>query len=267
MCTWPVARCVTIHNSKRIDIDEVRIIVPSMSNRDSSPAGSPLLFGALLLLSFAAGCSSGQSTGSASMSDDGGGLSGGSSSSGAGSTSSGGTGNASSGGGGTSSGSDASSGGTSPSSAYADGGISCGFGGGCAPSEACCYAAMAGGGFGAPAAPQCTAPGSCSGSELDCTSTMHCSGSQVCCFAFATSDAGAGGGFPGAAAGFGAKCASSCPTGDMVHYQLCVSTSECPGGESCIMGQYTTYCAQIPGPDGGNTGAEASAGAQDGGDQ
>lgn len=95
---------------------------------------------------------------------------------------------------------------------------------------------------------------------------MHCSGGQVCCFAFATSDAGAGGGLFGAT-GFSAQCASSCPTGDMVHYRLCASTSECPSGESCIMGQYTTYCAQTPGLDGGNAGAEASSGAQDGGDQ
>jgi hypothetical protein len=53
----------------------------------------------------------------------------------------------------------------------------------------------------------------------------------------------------------------------MVHYQLCVSASECSAGESCIMGQYTTYCAQAPAADGGGTGVEAGAGARDGGDQ
>jgi hypothetical protein len=52
----------------------------------------------------------------------------------------------------------------------------------------------------------------------------------------------------------------------MVHYQLCVSSSECSAGESCIMGQYTTYCAQTPAADGG-TRADAGAGPQDAGDQ
>ena len=61
---------------------------------------------------------------------------------------------------------------------------------------------------------------------------------------------------------FSAECADNCPTGDMVHYQLCASSTDCPSGQSCIMGTYTTYCANMGGgplpggrrPTGGPTG-------------
>jgi hypothetical protein len=174
-------------------------------------------------------------------------------------------------------------GGSSSGSApgYVDGGISCGVQGGCATSESCCYSTATGAG-GFPAGPTCAASGSCSGSSLDCSSTTHCSGSQVCCFAFAPMDAGAGqgagqseagggvggfggfGGFgaPAPAQGFSAQCADQCPSGDMVHYQLCATSSECPSGQNCVPGQYTTYCA-AGGMNGfpGGPGSDASMGA------
>jgi len=129
-----------------------------------------------------------------------------------------------------------SSGGTAPTAT--DSGIPCGMQGACTPPQECCFASQF--------APTCAAPGSCSASSLACSSTQHCSGGQVCCFAFNASDggmAGAGGFAAPGAAGFNAQCASQCPTGDMVHYQLCASASDCPGGQSCIRGTYTTYCA------------------------
>src|SRR5579859_1202171 len=155
---------------------------------------------------------------------------------------------------------------SAPSADYTDGGISCGFNAGCAPSEQCCYAppsapsAEAGppglGGFGGFAPmPMCTSAGSCSGSSLSCSSSQHCSSGQVCCFVYQASEAGAAPGGPaGGLGGFGgfgapammtfsAQCADTCPAGDMVHYQLCASSSECPSGQSCVPGTYTTYCA------------------------
>ena len=185
----------------------------------------------------------------------------------------------SSGGSGSSGGAGASSGGgsastqspTMPSADYADGGISCGPQAGCAPSEQCCYGAPAtseagafgpggfGGGFGAPSL-SCTSAGSCSGSSLSCSSSQHCSGGQVCCFVYQASEAGAGAGGPGGGfAGFGAPmtftaaCADECPGGDMVHYQLCASSDDCPNGQACIPGTYTTYCADMGAPPGGPT--------------
>jgi hypothetical protein len=274
-------KCGNIHISKQIDRDVIRTIVPAMSIRnassDSPALTSRLALASSLLFSFAGACSNGQTTGAASDDAGYGGASSGNTSSGTGS------GTTSNGGGGGNVGGGSSSSGNAPSSAYADGGIACGFAGGCAPDQACCYGGMTGGGngggmgFGFPGGPGCTAQGSCSGSEFDCTSTMHCTGSQVCCFAFASNDAGTGGGggaFPGfgAAQGFSAHCADSCPTGDMVHYQLCASASECPSGQSCIPGMYTTYCAtaRAPGADGGGGGGPADASgdveAQDGGD-
>ena len=44
---------------------------------------------------------------------------------------------------------------------------------------------------------------------------------------------------PGGTMSFTAQCQASCGTGS---YQLCVSDSECPSGNTCTMGQYTTYC-------------------------
>jgi hypothetical protein len=194
-------------------------------------------------------------------------------------------GTGSSGGSGSSGGTGASSGGggsastqspTMPSADYADGGISCGPQAGCAPSEQCCYAAPAapeagafgpggfggglGGGFGAPSL-TCTSAGSCSGSSLSCSSSQHCSGGQVCCFMYQQSEAGAAPGGPGGGgfAGFGAPmtftaaCADECPAGDMVHYQLCASSGDCPSGQTCVPGTYTTYCAAMGAPPGGPT--------------
>jgi hypothetical protein len=88
----------------------------------------------------------------------------------------------------------------------------------------------------------------------------------VCCFAFAATDAGpaVGGGLPGfaPAQAFSAQCADQCPAGDMVHYQLCATAADCPSGQSCVPGTYTTYCAAMnarggfPGSDAGmGTGA------------
>jgi len=149
-----------------------------------------------------------------------------------------------------------------PSAAYADGGISCGIQGGCATSESCCY--PSGGNAAAlTSGPSCTPQGSCAGSSLACSNTAHCSGGEVCCFAFVTPDAGqdAAGGAPGfpAAMSFGAQCAAQCPTGDMVHYQLCATSTECPSGQSCVPGTYTRYCAAMTGFPGADAGAgEAS---------
>jgi hypothetical protein len=104
-----------------------------------------------------------------------------------------------------------------------------------------------GGGFGA-AATTCTPVGSCVGSSLGCSTSQQCSSGQVCCFEYQTSEAGAAGGGVGGFAGFGApmtftaECADECPSGDMVHYQLCASSSECPSGQQCVPGTYTTYC-------------------------
>jgi hypothetical protein len=187
---------------------------------------------------------------------------------GADNSSSGGTGSTGSSGGATSGSSGGSSSGassTAPSADSADGGISCGPGAGCPQSEQCCYAAPtvpaeAGppgpGGFGAftggAPALSCTTAGSCSGSSLSCSSTQHCSSGQVCCFVYQQTEAGAGPGGFGAPMAFTAQCADDCPGGDMVHYQLCASSSECPNGQSCIPGTYTTYCADMGGgPPGG----------------
>jgi hypothetical protein len=205
----------------------------------------------------------------------------GSGATGSASGSSGGTGGSSSGG--------AASGGSSsaPSPEFADGGISCGAQGGCAPSEECCYPTSApmsageagapgalgglggfGGGIGAPAT-TCTQAGSCTGSSLGCSSTQHCSGGEVCCFVYQASEAGAAaGGFAGFGApmAFTAECADECPGGDMIHYQLCASSSECPNGQQCVPGTYTTYCnAMGGGPAGGAGGPNGAQGGDDDG--
>ena len=134
----------------------------------------------------------------------------------------------------------------------------------CSASQVCCY--------GTGGMPSCTASGSCTGSFLACTGQADCSG-QTCCFTYGPAGGGTpagggasgggrarrsrqpirwrwqplrrwcdGGGFPGAPGGtmsFTAQCQASCGTGS---YQLCVSDSECPSGDTCTMGQYTTYC-------------------------
>jgi hypothetical protein len=191
-----------------------------------------------------------------------------SSSSGAGTSGSSGAASGSSGGG--------SSGGSStmPTADYADGGIACGTGTGCPQSDECCFAPQAppmvsseagppgfGGFGGAGAGPSCTAAGSCNGSSLSCSNPSQCSAGQTCCFAYQQSEAGAGpGGFGGFGGGggmtFSAQCADSCPTGDMVHYQLCASSTDCPSGQSCTMGPYTMYCMDMGGgfPGGGTPG-------------
>ncbi len=69
--------------------------------------------------------------------------------------------------------------------------------------------------------------------------------------------AGASPGGPATAFGaFSAQCADDCPGGDMVHYQLCASSSDCPSGQQCVPGTYTTYCADTGGP-GGPTGPQS----------
>ncbi len=151
---------------------------------------------------------------------------------------------------------------TAPTQANVDSGIACGVQGACAAPQACCYAAATAPLAPAPA-PTCIAQSACAGSSLSCSSTAQCSGSQVCCFVYEMPDAGQGDGgraFPVIGAQtFSAQCADQCPTGDMMHYQLCAVASECPSGESCVRGTYTTYCAAtrggggpgFPFPDGG----------------
>jgi len=174
---------------------------------------------------------------------------------------------------------------SAPSAEYADGGIACGAQGGCATSEECCYAASTAstasdagpgaGGIGAfgggpvAAAPTCTSAGSCTGSSLACSSTQHCSAGQVCCFVYQTSEAGAATGGATGAFGviaapmtFSAQCADDCPGGDMIHYQLCASSSDCPSGEQCVLGTYTNYCYDTGAGPGGGTGPQ---GGDDGG--
>jgi hypothetical protein len=161
----------------------------------------------------------------------------------------------------------------SSSDGGAAGNVACGTQGACSSSEDCCYAAAgdaaAGGGLGGfaaaqPPAPTCVPKGSCGGSSLSCSSTAQCGGGQVCCFAYQTQTSGAGEGglaaFGGFAAmmPFSAQCASDCPSGDMVHYQLCASASECPSGMSCVQGTYTTYCAAGVGGGAGQAGPRES---------
>ena len=116
------------------------------------------------------------------------------------------------------------------------------------------------GGFGAftgaATALSCTAAGSCSGSSLSCSGSAHCASGQVCCFAFQQGEGGAGVGGFGAPMAFSAQCADSCPSNDMIHYQLCASAADCPSGQSCVPGTYTTYCAAMGGgfPGGGTPG-------------
>jgi hypothetical protein len=51
---------------------------------------------------------------------------------------------------------------------------------------------------------------------------------------------------------FSAQCATTCATGDMVHYRLCGTSSDCASGEICNnMAPYSPYCAALGNPDGG----------------
>ncbi len=130
-----------------------------------------------------------------------------------------------------------------------DGGVYCpgSFGSmaACAAPEVCCWgdqsqvpAPLAG----------CTSASACSGSSIACSGTDQCSAGQVCCFAY-DSDAGA---VAAMTSPFVAQCATSCPTGDMIHYQLCGSSSDCAAGEICNnMAPYAPYCVSSGNLDGG----------------
>lgn len=116
-----------------------------------------------------------------------------------------------------------------------DGGIPCGFYGGCAPPEECCLAD--------PMAPKCVPQGGCAGSSLSCSTAKHCSRGQICCFSYST-DSGTPTAMP-----FSAQCSLVCSSGDAVHYQLCTTASECLGsGESCIQGPEARYCSAPTNP-------------------
>jgi hypothetical protein len=122
-----------------------------------------------------------------------------------------------------------------------DGGVYCPTGGGglmgggmptaCASPQVCCWgdqtqlpAPLAG----------CTSASMCTGSVIACSNTGQCGAGQVCCFAY---------GDAGMAGPWAAQCAAQCPTGDMVHYRLCASDSECASGETCtMMAPYSPYC-------------------------
>jgi hypothetical protein len=142
--------------------------------------------------------------------------------------------------------------GTRPTSI--DGGIHCagmGMMGECASPQLCCWGDQS---QTLPPLPGCTTATSCSGSSIACSATNHCATGQVCCFVF-TGDAGAA-----ATTGpFTAQCADQCPTGDMVHYQLCASDSDCPAGNTCsMMAPYSPYCMTPFMFDGGRRGDGAA---------
>ena len=104
----------------------------------------------------------------------------------------------------------------------------------------------------------CTASSACTGSAISCSGPAGCSAGQVCCFGFAT-DAGVSA--AGVGTSFTTQCATDCPTGDMVHYQLCGSSSDCPAGEVCNnMAPYAPYCFSAGGRDGGGGDDAADAG-------
>jgi hypothetical protein len=205
-----------------------------------------VIFLASISVGAAAACGSSSDSGT----PDGGQDDASSSSSGSGGGSSGGSGSSS--GGGVSEAPDASLPmamqiGTAPTPI--DGGVYCpgtfGSMAACAAPEVCCWgdqtqvpAPLAG----------CTSASACSGSSIACSSTDQCSAGQVCCFAY-QSDAGA---VAAMTAPFVAQCASSCPTGDMIHYQLCGSSSDCAAGEICNnMAPYAPYCISNGSLDGG----------------
>jgi hypothetical protein len=122
----------------------------------------------------------------------------------------------------------------------------------CASPDICCWGDQSQ--FPPPLA-GCTTASACTGSSIACSNTAQCGAGQVCCFVFAA-DAGGGGAGMGP---FTAQCAAACPEGDMVHYQLCGSDSDCASGETCMtMAPYSPYCAGAMGVDGG-TGGEAAA--------
>jgi hypothetical protein len=145
--------------------------------------------------------------------------------------------------------------GTSPTPM--DGGVYCpaAFGSmaACAAPDICCWgdqsqvpAPMAG----------CTSSTACTGSFIACSGTARCSAGQVCCFAFA---ADAGMSAQGVGNAFTTQCVSDCPTGDMVHYRLCGSSSDCAAGEICNnMAPYSPYCFATGGTDGGGDAGSTS---------
>jgi len=138
--------------------------------------------------------------------------------------------------------------GTPPTSM--DGGVYCpgnfGLMAACAAPAVCCWgdqslspAPLAG----------CTASTACAGSSITCSGNAQCAAGQVCCFAFA---ADGGVGASGVGTSFTSQCTTDCPTGDMIHYQLCGSSSECGVGEICDnMAPYSPYCTSVGGLDGG----------------
>jgi hypothetical protein len=110
--------------------------------------------------------------------------------------------------------------GTTPEAAASsgDGGVICS-GATCAAGEVCCTARTS---------PTCTPAGACQGSFLTCSDTASCAG-KICCFTYTDM----------AMTAFTTACQDTCA---MPSYKLCSSDSECTGGNTCMMGQITTYC-------------------------
>lgn len=116
----------------------------------------------------------------------------------------------------------------------------------CAAPQVCCWGDQS---QSPPPLNGCTGASSCTGSVIACSETSQCASGQVCCFVF-TADAGAT--VPGTLGPFTAQCATTCATGDMVHYRLCGTSSDCASGEICNnMAPYSPYCAALGNPDGG----------------
>jgi hypothetical protein len=122
--------------------------------------------------------------------------------------------------------------GTPPGSV--SGGINCGMSmtTQCPTSQVCCWGDQS---LMPAPLPGCTSASACTGSSIACSATQHCGAGQVCCFMYT--------GGAGAMGPFSAQCTNQCPTGDMVHYQLCASDSDCLGGGTCtMMAPYSAYC-------------------------
>ncbi len=133
----------------------------------------------------------------------------------------------------------------------------------CAAPQVCCWADQS---QMPPPVQGCTSTSACTGSLIGCSATAQCAAGQVCCFAY-TSDAGVGP--TGVGTSFAAQCAADCPTGDMIHYQLCGSSADCAAGDICnTMAPYAPYCSPGGGMDGGgDAGAGSTPDAADAGSE